>query len=74
MKNLKILSMNLGYGFIPIKDRKKKMILKEQIKKEDYDIVMLQGNSITVNYEDLGYEAINSNDKTVTLPLKDLFL
>ena len=66
MKNLKILSMNLGYGFIPIKDRKKKMILKEQIKKEDYDIVMLQGNSITVNYEDLGYEAINSNDKTVT--------
>ncbi len=34
MKNLKILSMNLGYGFIPIKDRKKKIILKEQIKND----------------------------------------
>ena len=66
MKNLKILSMNLGYGFIFIKEKKKKIILKEQIKKEDYDIVMLQGNNIDVNYEDLGYEAINSNDKAVT--------
>ena len=72
MKNLKILSMNLGYGFIPIKDRKKKIILKEQIKKEDYDIVMLQGSDITVNYEDFDYKAINSNDKAVTFFKEDL--
>ncbi len=66
MENLKILSMNLGYGFIPIKDRKKKRILKEQIRKENYDIIMLQGNSIDVNYEDLGYEAVNDSGKVVT--------
>lgn len=72
MKNLKILSMNLGFGFIPIKDRNKKIILEEHIKKEDYDIVMLQGNFIGLNCKKMGYEKTNCNDKAVTLLKKGL--
>ena len=49
MKNLKILSMNLRRGFVPIKDKGKREYLMEFIKKEDYDIVMLQGNRIGSN-------------------------
>ena len=31
MENLKILSMNLGMGFVPIRDKKKKEILREKL-------------------------------------------
>ena len=41
--------MNLRRGFVPIKDKGKREYLMEFIKKEDYDIVMLQGNRIGSN-------------------------
>lgn len=65
MENLRILDMNLGRRFIPIKDRKKKEILREKIKEENYDIIMMQGNSINLDYEDLGYNYINSSHKNI---------
>ena len=70
MENLKILSMNLGTGFIPIKDKKKKEILREKLE-EDYDIILLQGNNISFNFDDSNYNAINDNNKLVTLISKD---
>ena len=33
--------MNLGRGFIPVKDKRKKEYLRDFIKEEDYDIIML---------------------------------
>ena len=70
MENLKILSMNLGNGFIPIKDRRKKVILREKLE-EDYDVILLQGNNINFNFDDSNYNAINDNNKIVTLLKKD---
>ena len=73
MKNLKIFSMNLGRRFIPVKDKRKKEYLRDFIKEEDYDIIMLQGNDINVSYRNLGYEEINSNNKVITF-LRSSFL
>ena len=72
MKNLKILSMNLGRGFVPIKDKGKREYLMEFIKKEDYDIVMLQGNRIGSNrlFKDLGYSSADSSKNVITLRSK----
>ncbi len=72
MKNLKILSMNLGRGFVPIKDKGKREYLMEFIKKEDYDIVMLQGNRIGSNrlFKDLGYSSADSSKNVITLGFK----
>ena len=72
MKNLKILSMNLGRGFVPIKDKRKREYLMEFIKKEDYDIVMLQGNRIGSNrlFKDLGYSSADSSKNVITLGFK----
>ena len=72
MKNLKILSMNLGRGFVPIKDKGKREYLMEFIKKEDYDIVMLQGNRIGSNrlFKDLGYSYADSTKNVITLVSK----
>ena len=72
MKNLKILSMNLGRGFVPIKDKGKREYLMEFIKKEDYDIVMLQGNRIGSNrlFKDLGYSYADSSKNVITLVSK----
>ena len=73
MKNLKILSMNLGRGFVPVKDKAKRQYLIDFIKKEDYDIVMLQGDSIkhNINLEqpqlNSSYNKIVYNDKVATL-------
>ena len=46
MENLRILSMNLGRRFVPIKDKGKREYITDFIKEEGYDIVMLQGNYI----------------------------
>lgn len=72
MKNLKILSMNLGRGFVPIKDKGKREYLMEFIKKEDYDIVMLQGNRIGSNrlFKDLGYSSADSSKNVITIGFK----
>ena len=72
MKNLKILSMNLGRGFVPIKDKGKREYLMDFIKKEDYDIVMLQGNRIGSNrlFKDLGYSYADSSKNVITLVSK----
>ena len=70
MENLKILSMNLGMGFVPIRDKKKKEILREKLE-EDYDIILLQGNNISLNLDDSKYKTITDNNKTVTLLKKE---
>ena len=48
MENLRILSMNLGRRFVPIKDKGKREYITDFIKEEGYDIVMLQGNIILI--------------------------
>lgn len=60
MKNLKILSMNLGRRFVPFKDKGKRQYLMDFIKEEDYDIIMLQGNALTsnINFSKMDYNAI----------------
>ena len=65
MKNLRILSMNLRRGFIPIKDKGKREYLMDFIREEDYDIVMLQGNGI--NLDVCNYITINNNKKVSLL-------
>ena len=35
MNNLKILSMNLGRGFIPVKDKRKKRIFKRENRRRE---------------------------------------
>lgn len=65
MKNLKILSMNLGRRFVPIKDKDKREYLMDFIREEDYDIVMLQGNGI--NLDVCNYITINNNKKVSLL-------
>lgn len=65
MKNLKILSMNLGRGFVPIKDKGKREYLMDFIKEEDYDIVMLQGSSINLGVHN--YVTVNDNKKVSLL-------
>ena len=72
MKNLKILSMNLGRGFVPVKDKAKRQYLIDFIKKVDYDIVMLQGNRIGSNrlFKDLGYSYADSSKNVITLVSK----
>ena len=65
MKNLKILSMNLGRGFVPIKDKGKREYLRDFIKEEDYDIVMLQGGSINLGVHN--YVTVNDNKKVSLL-------
>lgn len=69
MENLKIFSMNLGRGFIPIKDKRKKEFLREKIDTEKYDVVMLQGNGIGRNifFKDLGYDYADSSKEVITL-------
>ena len=65
MKNLKILSMNLGRRFIPVKDKGKREYLMDFIKEEDYDIVMLQGSSINLDIHN--YVTVNDNEKVSLL-------
>ena len=69
MENLKIFSMNLGRGFIPIKDKRKKEFLREKIDTEKYDVVMLQGNGVGRNsfFKDLGYDYADSSKDVLTL-------
>ena len=74
MKNLKILSMNLGYGFIPVKDKSKREYITNYINHEGYSIVMLQGNTLTSNidFSKLDYNAINYRNRMALLYDKDL--
>ena len=69
MENLKILSMNLGRSFIPIKDKSKRELITDFIRDEDYNIIMLQGNNLTSNisFNDFGYNAINYENKMAIL-------
>ena len=65
MNNLKILSMNLGRGFVPVKDKGKREYLMDFIKKEDYDIVMLQGGGINLDIHN--YVTVNDNKRVSLL-------
>lgn len=67
MKNLKILSMNLGNSYIPIIDKKKKTKIAEFIQSKEFDIVMLQGNNRKLEKNYLGYEIVTFNNRVVTL-------
>lgn len=69
MKHLRILSINLGRGFIPIKDKRKKEFLREKIDTEKYNIVMLQGNRISsdVFFRNLGYNYVDFSKNVITL-------
>ena len=74
MKNLKILSMNLGKAFVPIKDNSKREYITNYISHEDYSIIMLQGNILTSNidFSKLDYNAINYRNRMALLYDKDL--
>ena len=74
MKNLKILSMNLGKTFIPVKDKSKREYITNYINHEGYSIVMLQGNTLTSNidFSKLDYNAINYRNRMALLYDKDL--
>ncbi len=69
MKNLRILSMNLGRRFVPIKDKGKREYITDFIKEEGYDIVMLQGNGVGRNsfFKNLGYDYTDSSKDVITL-------
>lgn len=73
MGNIRILSMNLGRSFVPIKDKKRKAYITDFISEEGYDIVMLQGDSIKNNINlkqpqlNSSYNKIVYNDKVATL-------
>lgn len=71
MKNFKILSMNIGHAFIPIMEKNKKEIVKNQLK-ENYDIIMLQGKGLsrTDFYKELDYNCAISSKNVVTLSSK----
>ncbi len=73
MENLRILSMNLGRRFIPVKDRKKKELVTNFLNQENYDIIILQGSNIknTLNIKKLNYKHISSFNN-MTLTRKDL--
>ena len=58
MKNLKILSMNLGKSFIPDIDRRKREYITDFLDEKSYDIIMLQGDNIPRNL-DLNYIGMN---------------
>ena len=68
MKNLKILSMNFGRSFIPIKDKKKKEFLRNKLMEGPYDILMAQGYGIIdgVDLDNTFYNYTNAFDRTVT--------
>lgn len=74
MKNLRILSMNLGKTFIPVKDKSKREYITNYINHEGYSIVMLQGNTLTSNidFSKLDYNAINYRNRMALLYDKDL--
>lgn len=65
VKKLRILSMNLGRSFVPVKDRKRKAYVADFIKYEDYDVVMLQGDSIDLDGSN--YTVVNGNKKVSLL-------
>mgnify|MGYP005804326373 CR=1 FL=1 len=65
MENLRILSMNLGRRFVPIKDKGKREYITDFIKEEGYDIVMLQGNYINLGVDN--YITVNNNKKVSLL-------
>ena len=69
MKNLKIVSFNIGSKYIPIKDNRKKQIITDFINEEDYDIVMLQGDNVSsnINTKSLDYNSTKFNNRVVTL-------
>ena len=73
MTNLKILSMNLERDFIlRKKDIKKRELLKEAIKENDYDIILMQRGDLRLNNKRLGYKEIKKENSLVTL-YKDKF-
>ncbi len=69
MENLRIFSMNLRRGFIPVKDKRKKEFLREKLEEEKYDIIMLQGYNIIngLDLSRLNYSYTNSFNNTITL-------
>ena len=78
MKNLKILSMNLGKSFIPVIDRRKREYITDFLYEKSYDIIMLQGDNIPrnldLNYIDMNYEIIKKNKGLITLHNKDIYV
>ena len=70
MKNLEILSMNLGRSFIPIKSDSRRRKITSLLEKGNYDIIMLQGDNLekNVDFKHLGYiYSSPDNKKTLTL-------
>ena len=70
MENLRILSMNLGRRFVPIKDKSKRELITSYINEEKYNIVMLQGNKInnSININCLeNYKPVNYNNRNAIL-------
>ena len=78
MKNLKILSMNLGKSFIPDIDRRKREYITDFLDEKSYDIIMLQGDNIPrnldLNYIGMNYEIIKKNKGLITLHNKDIYV
>ena len=78
MKNLKILSMNLGKSFIPVIDRRKREYITDFLDEKSYDIIMLQGDNIPrnldLNYIGMNYEIIKKNKGLITIHNKDIYV
>ena len=78
MKNLKILSMNLGKSFIPVIDRRKREYITDFLDEKSYNIIMLQGDNIPrnldLNYIGMNYEIIKKNKGLITLHNKDIYV
>ena len=74
MKSLKILSMNLGKKFVTIRDSKKKEMIIDFLNGENYDIVMLQGNSLInkIDFNSLDYDFIIYKDRMAILYARSL--
>ena len=72
MKNLKILSMDLGKRFISVRDKKRKEQMIDFVMEKDYDLILLQGSNvekmIDLSYfEKADYNINITNKKMVTL-------
>ena len=68
MTNLKILSINLERNFF----LSKKELLKEELKYNDYDIVLMQRGDLRLDSKSLGYKKIKQENSLITL-YKDQF-
>ena len=73
MENLKILSMNLERNFfLSKKELKTRELLKDKLRYNDYDIILMQRGDLGLDNKRLGYKKIKKENSLITL-YKDKF-